>query len=493
MFMAKPLSILFVSSEVFPFAKESGISGISYSLPLAIRDYGHDIRVMVPKYGSISERKNRIHEINRLRDIPIPLGTEEEPVTVKSSSINNPRVKVQAYITTNFKYFDSRKGYYNDPVTWEEYPDNAERFIFFNRSVVETCMLLGWYPDIIHCNDWHAAMIPAYLKRLFAAKFKKTKTVLTIHNFDKQGSFDLDVFNKSGLPADVMPDFRHKNKFNFLKGGILNADYINTVSPEYADAILSAKTHSERLNSVLKERSDKFSGIMCGIDHWTWGPKTDANIHSKFGHDIEEFKYNNKVALINKVEFEYDPKKMLVGLKPRLETSEEIDLLLEALPELFKLDAQFVLLGEGYPDIKNKFIEIEKNNPRIFRNIFVIDENTNHQLEAGADITISLNKLESTGLNVMHSMLYGAPPVAYNSGAVKDFAKEFSSKSKAGNAFLFNKYTVESLMQSMNSAISTFKNKESWLKLVENCMESDFTLGESAKKYDEIYRSLMKE
>lgn len=491
--MAKPLSILFVTSEVYPFAKESNKSGISYSLPLAIRDFGHDIRVMVPKYGSISERKNRIHEINRLRDMPIPLGSEEEPVTVKSSSINNPRVKVQAYITTNFKYFDSRKGYYCDPASNENYQDNAERFIFFNRSVVETCLLLGWFPDIIHCNDWHAALIPAYLKKVFPAKFRKTKTVLTIHNFDDQGAFELSDYDKSGLPADLLPDFRHKNKFNFLRGGIVYADFISAVSPSFADAILSAKTYSDRLNTALKERSDKFSGIMCGLDNWTWGAKVDGGLKSKFGHNVDEYKYNNKVALLNKLEFEFNPKTQLIGIKACSEHDVGLDLFIDNTAKLFKFDAQFIVVGETYGDIKQKLEKIAKANPNKLRLVSCIDDIGIHQFEAGCDYTMQLAKIEPTGIGSMLSMAYGTPIIGFNSCAIKDFAEEFSLKKLSGNAVLFNKYTDESFIDAMQRAQAIFQNVDKRLALTQNCLEMDFTLGESAKKYDEIYRNLMKE
>ena len=181
--MAKPLSILFVTSEVYPFAKTGGLADVSYSLPLALRELGHDIRVMAPKYGSISERKNRIHEINRLRDIPIPIGETESYATVKSSSINNPRSKVQAYITTNSNYFDANKGFYSDPATGLDYPDNDERFVFFGHSVIQTCMLLGWVPDIIHCNDWQTGILPALIRLKHNDLFAKTKIIYTIHNF----------------------------------------------------------------------------------------------------------------------------------------------------------------------------------------------------------------------------------------------------------------------------------------------------------------------
>ena len=162
--MAKPLSILFVTSEIYPFIKTSEFADLCYAHSLGVREVGHDIRAMMPKYGYISERKNRIHEINRLRDIPIPVGEEAHLATVKSSSINNPRVKVQSYITTNSNYLDVNKGIEHDNTTGALFADNDERFIFYNRTVLETCLLLGWFPDIIHCVGWQTALIPAYIR-----------------------------------------------------------------------------------------------------------------------------------------------------------------------------------------------------------------------------------------------------------------------------------------------------------------------------------------
>jgi starch synthase len=218
--MAKALNILFVSSEVYPYSKEGGLADVAYSLPLALRELGHDVRVMTPKYGAISERKNKIHDINRLKDIPIPVGPIFSQATVKSSSIQNPRNKVQAYITTNYDYFDSLKGVYTDPSTGSDYANNAERFIFFNRSVIETCITLEWFPDIIHINDWQTSILPALVKLKFADKFKKTKIVLTIHNISRQGEFALKEFAKTHLPDNAKDIYKFKNKFNFLKGAI---------------------------------------------------------------------------------------------------------------------------------------------------------------------------------------------------------------------------------------------------------------------------------
>ncbi|MDC1068927.1 glycogen/starch synthase, partial [Candidatus Kapabacteria bacterium] len=214
--MAKPSSILFVTSEVFPFVKVSPIADVSASLPLALKEKGLDVRVMMPKYGHVSERKNRIHDINRLRDMPVPINGTDIFATIKSSSISNSRSKVQTYITTNDEYFNSHKGVYSDLKTGEEFKNNAERFIYFARSVVETCVLLEWYPEIIHCNNWHAALVPALAKILYPKKFNKTKFILTVHDFSDQGGFAWSNFERMGIDEDKFGEnFKHKNKFNF--------------------------------------------------------------------------------------------------------------------------------------------------------------------------------------------------------------------------------------------------------------------------------------
>jgi len=241
--MAKALSILFVAAEAYPYAKETGVADVASSFPLAVRATGHDIRVMIPKYGCVSDRRNKIHDINRLKNIPIssttnPDGTDpEEFLTTKSSSLSNYRHKVQVYVVTNNKFFESRKGIYTDPVKWTPYPDNLERFIFYSRSVVETCVALGWYPDIIHCNDWQTALIPAYIKHIYPNKFKKTKTVLTIHNVSNQGDFPISKFELLGLPEEVKECFTHQRKLNILKGGVLHSNHITTVSESYLEQI----------------------------------------------------------------------------------------------------------------------------------------------------------------------------------------------------------------------------------------------------------------
>ncbi len=489
--MAKSLNVLFISSEVYPFIKESEIADVSFSLPLALRDIGHDVRVMMPKYGSISERKNRIHEINRLRDISIPIGKTTEPATVKSSSIYNPRVKVQAYITTNEKYFDSKKGIYNDPKTGEEYPDNAERFIFFNRSVIETCLILEWFPDIIHCNDWQTAIIAAYAKGMFPQKFKKTKIVFTIHDITNQGIFPISEFKHTGLSNSVLAHFKHKNKLNFLKGALHYADYVTTVSETYADEILNDKSNG--LNAQLKSLGDRFIGILNGIDKWVWNPAKDGMIESKYDSDFEEYKYNNKVALLNQFGLEFHPKRPLIGMVSGLEESKGINLFIESADRIFENDLQIVMLGVGSAEITKKLNDIAAKYPEKFKVRYAFDDALTHLIYAGSDMTIIPPKIEPCGLSIMYSMLYGSIPIARATGGMKEVIEAYDPETGDGNTIAFDDFSSDSLMGGLNTALELFKNKPAWEEFALNGMSSEFNWLESVEKYDAIYRKIIKE
>ncbi len=489
--MAKSISVLFVSSEAYPFAKVGGIADVTYSLPLALRDLGHDVRVMIPKYGVTSERKNRIHEINRLRDIPIPMGSRSEPVTVKSSSMNNPRQKVQAYIATNDRYFNSKKGIYHDPRTWKEYADNDERFIFFNRTVIETCLLLGWFPDVIHCNDWQTALIPAYVKAMFPEEFKDTKVVFTIHNFYYQGDFEGMDFSLTGLPKEAQKKFKTKNGYNFMKGALYYADYITTVSNSYAEEILADKKLTNGLNSKLKERAKDFKGILNGIDPWAWNPKNDSFIKSKLNSDLEEYKYDNKVELSIEFGFEFKPRTPIIGMITRFDEQKGIDLVIDSIDDLMELDIQLVILGEGTSDHKKELRRLARKYSDKIKVKFEIDDRLAHQIEAGADMFLMPSKFEPCGLNLMYSLLYGTIPIIRYTGGLKDIAKPYDPKTKTGNSFVFDKANSKELVDAVKKAVEVYQDEEEWEQLVRNGMRNDFSWDDSAKQYEEIYKKVL--
>lgn len=491
--MAKPLSILFVTSEIYPYAKESGIGDFAYSYSLAMRELGHDIRVMTPKYGNVSERKNKIHEINRLRDIPISIGEQSFPATVKSSSLSNPRYKVQAYITTNYEFFDSRKGIYHNLADWKLFEDNFDRFLYFSRSVVETCLILGWFPDIIHCNDWHTAIIPAYLKLLFPNKFKKTRTVLTIHNLQGHPQIPISEFSKTGLPKDYISSFKHKNMLNLFKAGIIYSNFVTTVSPNYAKILLTDKEYTNGLNSVFKEHSSKFKGILNGIEQYTWNPSHDYYIHSKFDGNHQDFKYNNKVELCNKIGLEFDPKKPIFAMISKLDNSKGIGLLLETIPQIIRKDFQLVILGLGDAEIQKQLEKLAKKYSKKIKVIFSMDEALAHQIESGSDFFLLPAANEPFGLNMLYSLAYGSIPIVYYGGGFVDTAVDIDEDQENGNSIVFKNHSVDDFANAFKRAFNLFADKDKLHNLIERNMSKNYSWQNSALQYDEIYRNIIKE
>jgi starch synthase len=491
--MAKQLSILFVTSEMYPYVKASGLGDVAYSFPLAMRDLGEDIRVMLPKYGIVSERKNKIHEINRLKDFSIKIGDNVELATVKSSSVNNPRTKVQAYITTNFNLFDAKKGVYADAKTGEIFPDNDERYIFFARTVVETCVILGWMPDIIHCNDWYTAMVPAFAKLLYPAKFKKTKFIYTIHNFEKQGVFPPTTFRKTGLPKELMPNFLHKDRFNFLKVALTYADHFTTVSETYKKEILVDNKHGDGLNKMLVELGDKFDGILNAIDKYAWDPKTDIHLKAKFEDDFEEYKSINKKDLLNTMGLKPIENAPLIGIVSRLDHQKGINLFIEAADKIFKENVQVVMLGQGEKEMKDKVQAIQEKYPEKFACKFEFDDILAHQVEAGTDIFLMPSLFEPCGLNAMYSQIYGSVPLVRSTGGLKEIVKNYNEKTKEGNGLTFNDFNEDSLIKAINNAIALYAKPEQWSQLVSNAMSMQWRWNESIKKYHEIYKSITKD
>ncbi|MBI3789111.1 MAG: glycogen synthase, partial [Ignavibacteriales bacterium] len=338
--MSKPLNILFLSSEVDPFAKTGGLADVSSALPQAIKELGHEIRIMMPRYRFISERKFKLHDIIRLKEIPVPIGKNSEIGNVKSSFISNLKEKVQVYFLDNANYF-GRDGIYQSPVGKKDYKDNDERYIFFCRGVLETLKRLGWQPDIIHCNDWQTGIVPAYIKTLYSSDefFKSIKTVFTIHNMAYQGAFTKESFEKSGLPKSVFhPEGAEAyGKFNFLKTGLYYSDSITTVSERYAEEICTSDEYGAGLNGLLTKRKKDLKGILNGIDYQIWNPVADEYIYRKFDIKSIDAKLDNKKALLNRFNIPYKEGIALIGGISRLVEQKGFDLVLEILDEMMKL------------------------------------------------------------------------------------------------------------------------------------------------------------
>ncbi|MBI2794852.1 MAG: glycogen synthase [Ignavibacteria bacterium] len=489
--MSKPVSVLLVTSEVYPFLKASELADLLYAHSLGTREVGHDLRVMMPKYGFISERKNRIHEINRLRDIPIPVGSESYPATVKSSSINNPRVKVQAYITTNVNFLDANKGLLADYTTGKLFADNDDRFIFYNRTVLETCQLLGWYPDIIHCVGWETALVPAYVRTLYANDFKKTTIIQTISSFDEQGVFPLKSLSKTGLPEEALAFARYKGKANFLRAGIAYADAVTTLSLGYAHELNEMKEWKTNWAPLLG-KGQKIIGIPHGVDLMQWNPKTDAFLRSKFDAKDPSNKSRVKEQLQRSAKLKVNGSAVVATFIGPLTELYGADLFAEAVPALVKDGIQIIVASVIPTEMKKTFDALVKKFPGMVSVNFGIDEEFVHNAIAGSTLLIKPSRSEASGQYQRCSLVYGTIPVVRTTGGIAEGLEDVDATEGTGNAFLFKKADVKDLTRAILRAKEAYEQQELWNKVVGNAMKTPVGWALSAKPYDELYRSMVK-
>ena len=491
---AKSLKILFVTSEVIPFMKTGGLADVSAALPQKLMELGHQVRIIAPKYGAIDERKHKIHEVVRLKDLTTQIGKKEVVFSLRSSFLPGQKYRVQIYFLDNKEYFGSRHSLYTDPLSGKDFPDNDERFILLAKSVFYLIDKLGWYPDIIHCNDWQTGLVPAYLKLMEheSDEIKNIKTLFTIHNIALQGLFPKSTCKKIGLDEKHCAEFQHKNKISFLKAGILNADAINTVSETYAKEISEDDKLSFGLKDVLQKRKKDLYGIINGIDTKIWNPEKDKLIPKKYSVKKPDGKLVNRDALIKKFNIEADENTPIVGNISRLYDTKGFDLIKKSFKQLMKLDMRLIILGTG----DKKYHEFLEEMAFEHRDKFVFypgfDDALAHLIEAGSDIYLMPSKTEPCGLNQMYSIVYGTVPVVHATGGLKDTVEPYNLETGEGSGFLFESYTTKALIDALNFAITLFKeDKDAWRKLVVNNMKRDFSWQKSAKNYAELYKKIL--
>jgi len=492
---SKKLKILFITSEIVPFIKTGGLADVSSALPQMLAETGHEVRIVVPKYGAVDERKFKIHEVVRLKDLTIKIGDKDVVFSLKSCFLPGPKVRVQIYFLENYEYYGSRNSLYIDPKTGKDYTDNDERFILLNRSVFELISKLGWLPDIIHCNDWQTGLIPAYLKTTYKGDpvFSGFKTLLTVHNLAYQGEFPKATFLKTSLPEEVNSSKGAliNGKFNFLKTGLEYADVINTVSETYAKEIITDNQLGAGLKPVLAKRKNDLYGILNGIDTRVWHPEKDKHIPRKYSIKNIETKVENKEALASKFGFKFDENIPIVGVISRLYDEKGMDLISEAFPDIMKLDLQFVLLGTGDKKYQNFFEKMSHKHKNKFACYLGFNDELAHLIEAGADIFLMPSRYEPCGLNQMYSLTYGAVPVVRETGGLADTVIPFNEKTGEGNGFLFKKYDADTMLKELKKALKLFEDKKTWAKIIRNGMKADFSWHASAKKYIDLYKTIL--
>lgn len=490
--MQQPLKILFVSSEVAPFAKTGGLADVSAALPKVLKDMDHDVRIVMPKYGSINERRYTLREVIRLKEISVSVGGKVVHANVKSSFL--PDSKVQAYFVGSNEYFN-RPGFYVDPETNQDYPDNAERFSFFSRSALEILKKLHWQPDIIHCNDWQTALIPYFIKKLYKENsfFVGTKTLLTIHNVAFQGIFDQKALPLVYVTKDEFTSncaFHFWGKVNFLKAGILYADLLNTVSKTYAKEIQSCDEFGFGLQTVIKKRSRYLFGILNGIDDQHWDPETDKFIPVQYSKSDLSGKMDNKRALVESQGLVFQPEVPVIGMVSRLTDQKGLDIVSKVLDDILNLDVQMVVLGVGEKKYHERLQKATTKYPKKLAVNFCFDNELAHLIEAGADMFLMPSHYEPCGLTQLYSLKYGTIPIVFSTGGLADTVKHFSPDTPRGYGFVFNEYTAENLIKTIESAIDVFQDKETWKKIMNRAMKLDFSWHKAAEKYVDLYYRL---
>ncbi|SHN60254.1 glycogen synthase GlgA [Desulfovibrio litoralis] len=477
--------VIFTTSEIYPFSKSGGLGDVLGALPLALHKLGVPVAVFTPLYGRLRTPNYQLRLI--LSDCHV--GYPWDPITCDVYLADYHGLPI--YFIARSEYYD-RRHYYNDPVKGD-YFDNAERFIFFSRAVLEVIKRLGSAPAIIHAHDWQSALIPAYLNfwRQTDPFWQETKSILTIHNLAFQGRFASRLFFTSGLPMEAWGPHgvEFYGDFNFLKAGIAYADSITTVSPSYAREILTEQFGCG-LDGILRQRERNLYGILNGADYNIWNPNQDNFIPCSYDSENLKGKENCKKLLIKDLgmspKFENRP---ILGFIGRLRGQKGIDLLLDIIPELMKLDVGIVILGEGNLKYEADAANLMETYPGKVVAILNYTEELAHRIHAASDIFLMPSRYEPCGLTQMYALKFGTPPVATARGGLRDTIIPFPAHNSTG--FTFLESDAQQFLTAIKQAVDLYSNDQtSWEAIKQRAMAQAFTWNKSCMEYINIYRKL---
>lgn len=475
------MKVLFVTSEVAPFSKTGGLAEVSQALPKALKHLGHEVSIVSPKYRSVKYSNCVIEKIDNIINVPISL-------KLKTGQLFRSEIDgIPVYLIARDELFD-RDGIYG--TEYGDYQDNAERFIFFCRAVLELCIALNLDVDVIHCNDWHTALVPVYLKTLYKDMpiFSKVASLYTIHNLGYQGIFWQYDMPLTGLPWELFAPsaLEFYGNINFMKGGIVFADIINTVSRKYL-AEIQTKADGCGLDGVLRERSQDLFFVFDGVDYDTWNPATDRWIAANYTQDSIENKALCKADLRKVFDLNYSDSP-LIAMVSKLVDRKGLDLLTRAFDNIISLDLQLVVLGRGEDRYQTFLVDMAAKYKGKLGIYIGCDAALNHKVLAGSDMFLVPSKYEPCGLDQLYSLKYGTVPIVRAVGGLDDTISDYDTSSDMGTGFKFTDYTPEALIGAIERAINLFKDKHAWLKLMKRAMAQDFSWESSAHGYVELYK-----
>jgi starch synthase len=487
------MRVALVSAEAVPFSKTGGLGDVVGALFKEFIKGGIDITLFLPFFRII---KNNFYDkvVDSGLVYGVPLGTSTKFGGLRSARLSidsnnnlilNPEKYGNIFFIEHNDFFDRDELY---GTNFGEYLDNAERFVFFSRAVLEICKALDLNFDIIHCHDWHTALIPLYLKSIYREGkcFEKTKTILTVHNLGYQGVFPKEKLNITGFGWEMfhIDCLEFYGMVNFLKGGLFSADYITTVSPKYAKEIQTPE-FGFGLDGVLRKRKDRLIGILNGIDYEIWNPARDRFI--SYNYDMKSFhlKIKNKEDLIKITKLDCDINKPIVTFIGRMVQQKGIDILVQAIPKLIDKGAIFILIGTGEHYYEKIVKDLEKNYPeRVFIHIG-FDEELAHKIYAGADGIVMPSKYEPCGLSQLIAMRYGTIPISRKVGGLEDTVEDGIT------GFLFDEFTPEAIESAVERFIEVYHDKNKLNKMIFAAMSKDFSWSKVIKDYIKLYREVI--
>lgn len=478
--------ILFAASECVPFVKTGGLADVVGSLPKYFDKTAFDVRVVLPAYTCIADRYR----------------SQWEYVTHFYSYFNGRDRYVgilrMQYAGVTF-YFIDNEDYFSGLSPYTDYLYDLEKFAFFSKAVLSILPSVDFRPDLIHCHDWHTGLIPVWLKTEFSSDpfYRGIKSIITIHNLKFQGVYSIPVIQKiTGLSHDLFTydKLATYNDGNYLKGGIVYADYVTTVSHTYAEEI-KTPFYGENLEGLFFARRDSFFGILNGLDYDEWNPEKDPLIVTNYSAEtFRRSKKKNKTALQNQLGLPCDEKKFMVGIVSRLTSQKGFDLIAARLSEILALDLQLVVLGTGEAGYEQMFAAAAGNHPEKVSVTLRYSEALSHRIYAACDAFLMPSMFEPCGLSQLMSLRYGTLPIVRETGGLKDTVEPYNRYTGEGTGFSFSNFNADEMLTVLQLAHDTYYgNKRAWNKLVDHAMAKDFSWNASCREYEALYRKLLSE
>ena len=476
------MRVAWVASEMTPFAQTGGLGDVAGALPAVLAGLKHQVSAFLPKYRIIDLERHLF--TSRPEEIRVPLGDRTEVARLWEGQREGVRV-----ILLDHDGFYDREGLYQEKGV--DYPDNAGRFIFFSRGVLEAVKVLDLQPDVIHCHDWQSGLIPAYVKTVYGSDpyFADIASLLTIHNLGYQGVFPAAVFPLTGLPGDLFTPggVEFWGKVNFLKAGLVFADLVSTVSLTYSQEIQTPE-FGHGLDAVLRQRAGDLSGVLNGVDYQDWNPRTDPYLAGTYSPEDLASKAACKRDIQEMMGLPTRADVPLLGIVSRLAYQKGIDLIVATAERLLSLDVQMVLLGTGDVELERALQNLHRRFPDRLAVQIRFDVALSHRILAGADIVLIPSRYEPCGLNQMYGLAYGTIPVVRATGGLHDTIIPFDPRAGTGNGFTFSKAEAGDLLEAVRRAIALFHDKAAWERLMKNAMAADFSWERPASEYERLYR-----